>query len=188
MNAYLTNKANNSRLTWIPVGFCALMALVGFGSFFEDLLNRPGITDNLMELCYCILFLLPLFFKIRKTLRIRTARKLAFGFSQSLEAEASYEKIEKLTGFPDAEARTLKLLELGFLQNVIVDMKERKFFLLAPNPENQQERILGVVCPSCGGANQAVVGKLNNCTFCGAPLKVTDSAHSTGMTGRFRKR
>ena len=188
MNAYLTNKANNSRWTWIPIGFCTLMGLVGFGSFFEDLRNQPGVTDNLMELCFCIVFLLPLFFKIRKTLRIRTARKLAFGFSQSLEAEASYEKIEKLTGFPDAEARTLKLLEMGILQNVIVDMKERKFLLYAPNSENQQERIVGIQCPSCGGANQAVVGKLNNCTFCGAPLKVMDPDSMRSMPRRKIKR
>ena len=188
MNAYLTKKASHSKLAWIPIGFSALMGIVGFTVIFEDCQRQPEISQIILELILCVLFLLPLFFKIRKIRRVGLARKLAFGFSQCLDADISYEEMGMLTGLSEVEARTMKLLELGYLQNVIVDMKERKFFLYAPNTESQQQRILGVQCPSCGGANQAVVGKLNTCEFCGAPLTVTGTAQPDLKNGRSRKR
>ena len=189
MNPYLTSKAINRKLTWIPIGFSFLFGIVGGFSLIEDFGNGTLEADvGFVELFIVLLSLLPAVLKVRKMYRIWMARKLAVAFTQSLEAEVSCKNVEQLTGLTDVIDKTLRLLEAGFLQNVIVDIKEQEFFLYAPNLQNQQETILNIQCPSCGAANQVVLGKLNSCAFCGSPLNVPGYTGTTDRKGRFFRR
>ena len=99
-----------------------------------------------------------------------TPIRLGNCFAYYRETSVTFDKLSKEIG-KGAVKSIDGLLKKGYLQNLHVDYENQFVELTADQRLVKANVYITVTCPSCGGKNTVIQGKVSKCRYCDQPLQ-----------------
>ena len=112
----------------------------------------------------------PIRLVLREAWRCSRAKRLGNWFAYYRETNVTFDKLSKEIG-KGAVKSIDGLLKKGYLQNLHVDYENQFVELTADQRLVKANVYITVTCPSCGGKNTVIQGKVSKCRYCDQPLQ-----------------
>lgn len=165
MNNYLTTKsAIKSKISIAILVFCGLMVVAGICIIPQQF--KVSTKDGLMNLVLIVAFSLPIVFIVLSFMKMNTAKKYAYIFSNNTDTTITFKELSKRIHKDNVDLELQKLVSKGYLKNIIVDLETDTVLLTAENANKAKKIYIKVKCKSCGNNATIVKGEKTKCPFC----------------------
>lgn len=170
MQSYITKKAEKAA-GWKIAGavLCLMFAGVTVSVSIQTAAKSDWETLGI-DILLLALSLWPVVRTGRHIIRRRRAMTLAHAFEQEKDDIVTVSRIEQSAPMPGAKNKIRDLVKAKYLQNVYLDWERGEVTLAAPHKLVDNNAVLSMKCPHCGGPNQVIRGRVNHCRFCGNTL------------------
>ena len=149
---------------------CAAFGLIGFSTSAAD-----GFDS--MDVVMVLLFLgggaLLLFFGIKARMRFEKYRRYASIIANKNQTNLDYIAVETKDSPQKVSEVLLAMLEAGFFPGAHIDDYSRILVLPNSSAPRQMATAQPTIqkCLGCGANNTVIAGRINECEYCGSPLK-----------------
>ena len=167
---YVTKKATRPK-PWQG----AILGIFGFltivlATMVPGYVTTKGAMDNGVLCALLLGSITPIRLVLREAWRCSRAKRLGNWFAYYRETSVTFDKLSKEIG-KGAVKSIDGLLKKGYLQNLHVDYENQFVELTADQRLVKANVYITVTCPSCGGKNTVIHGKVSKCRYCDQPLQ-----------------
>ena len=167
---YVTKKATRPK-PWQG----AILGIFGFltivlATMVPGYVTTKGAMDNGVLFALLLGSITPIRLVLREAWRCSRAKRLGNWFAYYRETNVTFDKLSKEIG-KGAVKSIDGLLKKGYLQNLHVDYENQFVELTADQRLVKANVYITVTCPSCGGKNKVIQGKVSKCRYCDQPLQ-----------------
>ena len=167
---YVTKKATRPK-PWqgAILGIFAFLTIV-LATMVPGYVTTKGAMDNGVLFALLLGSITPIRLVLREAWRCSRAKRLGNWFAYYRETSVTFDKLSKEIG-KGAVKSIDGLLKKGYLQNLHVDYENQFVELTADQRLVKANVYITVTCPSCGGKNTVIQGKVSKCRYCDQPLQ-----------------